>query len=50
LIENCKNLIWALYLCHSTKASGRRWIASDISRIAVEVTKGCILRLLKSDG
>jgi SAM-dependent methyltransferase len=28
---------------------GRRWIASDISRIAVEVTKGRILRLLKSE-
>ena len=27
---------------------GRRWIASDISRIAVEVTKGRILRQLKS--
>jgi len=28
---------------------GRRWIASDISRIAIEVTKGRILRLLKSE-
>lgn len=28
---------------------GRRWIASDISRIAVEVTKGRILRLLKGE-
>ncbi|OWP53660.1 Modification methylase MjaV [Candidatus Micrarchaeum sp.] len=28
---------------------GRHWIASDISRIAVEVTKGRILRLLKSE-
>ncbi|MEM4058833.1 MAG: site-specific DNA-methyltransferase [Thermoplasmata archaeon] len=27
---------------------GRRWIASDISRIAVEITKGRILKLLKS--
>ncbi len=28
---------------------GRRWIASDISRIAVEITKGRILRQLKSE-
>ena len=28
---------------------GRRWIACDISRIAIEVTKGRILRLLKSE-
>lgn len=28
---------------------GRGWIGSDISRIAVEVTKGRILRLLKSE-
>ncbi|MEM3265435.1 MAG: site-specific DNA-methyltransferase [Candidatus Micrarchaeaceae archaeon] len=28
---------------------GRRWIASDISRIAVEITKGRILKLLKSE-
>jgi DNA modification methylase len=28
---------------------GRQWIASDISRIAIEVTKGRILRLLKSE-
>jgi len=28
---------------------GRRWIASDISRIAIEVTKGRLLRLLKSE-
>ena len=28
---------------------GRRWIASDISRIAIEVTKGRISRLLKSE-
>ncbi|EQB64465.1 MAG: DNA methylase N-4/N-6 protein [Thermoplasmatales archaeon I-plasma] len=29
---------------------GRRWIASDISRIAVEITKGRILKLLKGEG
>ena len=28
---------------------GRRWIACDLSRIAVEVTKGRVLRLLKSE-
>lgn len=28
---------------------GRRWMASDISRIAIEVTKGRILRQLKSE-
>ncbi|MEM0143872.1 MAG: site-specific DNA-methyltransferase [Candidatus Parvarchaeum sp.] len=28
---------------------GRRWIASDISRIAVEITEGRILKLLKSE-
>jgi len=28
---------------------GRRWIACDISRIAIEVTKGRLLRLLKSE-
>ena len=29
---------------------GRRWIASDISRIAVEITKGRILKQLKGEG
>ncbi|MEM0050586.1 MAG: site-specific DNA-methyltransferase [Candidatus Bathyarchaeia archaeon] len=29
---------------------GRRWIASDISRIAVEITKGRILKLLRGEG
>lgn len=29
---------------------GRRWIASDISRIAVEITKGRILKQLKGKG
>ena len=29
---------------------GRRWIASDISRIAIEITKGRILKLLKGEG
>ncbi len=29
---------------------GRRWIASDISRIAVEITKGRILKMLKGEG
>lgn len=28
---------------------GRHWVASDISRIAVEITKGRILKLLKSE-
>ncbi len=29
---------------------GRHWIASDISRIAVEITKGRILKMLKGEG
>ena len=29
---------------------GRRWIASDISRIAIEITKGRILKQLKGEG
>ena len=29
---------------------GRRWIASDISRIAVEITKGRVLKSLKGEG
>ncbi len=29
---------------------GRRWIASDISRIAVEITKGRVLKMLKGEG
>ena len=29
---------------------GRHWIASDISRIAIEITKGRILKLLKGEG
>ncbi len=28
---------------------GRRWVVSDISRIAIEITKGRILKLLKSE-
>ena len=29
---------------------GRKWISSDISRIAVEITKGRILKMLKGEG